>query len=72
MATEGTLNVDAMHRALNTIVGRHEALRTTFILSDGEPMQKIAPSLTIDLPVTDLSTDRPEAREAALQAVVRR
>ena len=30
-------------RALDRLVARHEALRTTFALSDGEPVQRIAP-----------------------------
>src|SRR4029077_12400948 len=38
-------------RAFNEIVRRHESLRTTFDSVEGVPMQVIAPSLTIALPV---------------------
>ena len=51
----GSLNVSALERALNEIVRRHEALRTTFVSIHGEPRQQITPSLTIELPVIDLS-----------------
>ncbi|HKV38270.1 MAG TPA: condensation domain-containing protein, partial [Blastocatellia bacterium] len=34
----GTLNVDAMERAINEIVRRHEILRTAFSTVDGEPV----------------------------------
>src|SRR5918993_701632 len=51
----GALAVTAMERALNEIVGRHKALRTTFRVIDGEPAQVIAPELTLSLAVEDLS-----------------
>src|SRR5215510_5275455 len=38
----GGLEVGALRRALDRIVERHEALRTTFALVDGEPAQRIA------------------------------
>src|SRR5215475_6179747 len=38
----GPLDRGALRRALNRIVERHEALRTTFQLVDGEPVQRIA------------------------------
>jgi amino acid adenylation domain-containing protein len=38
----GALDRAALRRALNRIVERHEALRTTFHLIDGEPLQVIA------------------------------
>ena len=41
---KGELNHAALRRALDRIVIRHEALRTTFVLMDGEPVQRIASS----------------------------
>ncbi|HEY0022717.1 MAG TPA: non-ribosomal peptide synthase/polyketide synthase [Longimicrobium sp.] len=40
----GALNVDALARALDGVVARHEALRTTFAQVDGVPEQRIAPA----------------------------
>jgi hypothetical protein len=37
----GNLNVQALGKALQTIVNRHEILRTIFIEQDGIPIQKI-------------------------------
>jgi amino acid adenylation domain-containing protein len=59
----GALNVDALRAALNEIVARHEALRTTFATVDGEPSQLIAPSLTLDAPLIDLSALTEAERE---------
>jgi amino acid adenylation domain-containing protein len=39
---KGKLDAAALRRALDRIVARHEALRTTFVLLDGEPVQRIA------------------------------
>jgi amino acid adenylation domain-containing protein len=41
---QGELDRGALHRALEAIVARHEALRTTFVEVQGEPVQRIAPA----------------------------
>jgi amino acid adenylation domain-containing protein len=55
----GTLDVAILERSLNEIIRRHESLRTTFSMVDGEPVQVIAPSVNLSLPIVDLS-DQPE------------
>jgi len=55
----GRLNSDALARALNEIVRRHESQRTTFAVVNAQPVQVIAPSLALPLPVLNL-TDLPE------------
>jgi amino acid adenylation domain-containing protein len=40
----GALDVEALARALDGVVARHEALRTTFAQVDGVPVQRIAPA----------------------------
>ncbi|WP_275559746.1 non-ribosomal peptide synthetase, partial [Streptomyces sp. 5-6(2022)] len=39
----GPLDKAALRRALDRIVARHEALRTTFVLEDEQPVQRVAP-----------------------------
>jgi len=51
----GPLDVPALERSLNEIIRRHEILRTRFTAEAGQPVQVIAPALTIPLPVTDLA-----------------
>ncbi|AKT41191.1 non-ribosomal peptide synthetase [Chondromyces crocatus] len=51
----GALNVDALRAAIDTIVTRHEALRTVFAMMDGELVQAIRSDVTIPLPLVDLS-----------------
>ncbi|MGH7927527.1 MAG: condensation domain-containing protein, partial [Candidatus Binatia bacterium] len=55
----GSLDVAALERGLNEIIRRHESLRTTFSLVDGEAVQVIAPSAELSLAVVDLR-DCPE------------
>jgi hypothetical protein len=48
---KGSLNVDALRQALNEIVQRHEALRTTFPSIDGRAVQSIASKLELPFPI---------------------
>ncbi|MHC5738122.1 amino acid adenylation domain-containing protein [Nostoc sp.] len=50
----GSLKLAALKQTFNEIVRRHEALRTTFVIQLGQPVQVINPTLTITLPVIDL------------------
>ena len=63
---EGELRIDAVARALSEVVRRHEALRTSFAIRGGEPVQVIAPASAVPLPVVDLSAlaEEPRSREA--------
>ncbi|MFD2169309.1 amino acid adenylation domain-containing protein [Tumebacillus lipolyticus] len=58
----GLLDVDALERSIEQIVSRHEALRTTFLERDGQPMQSIAPAAWKRLTLIDLS-GLPEAEK---------
>jgi FkbH-like protein len=51
----GNLSVDALEQALNELVQRHESLRTYFDYIKYHPVQIIAPSSFVALPVVDLS-----------------
>jgi amino acid adenylation domain-containing protein len=52
----GHLAPSVIERALNEIVRRHEALRTRFVLENGEPVQLIEPELQIKLDLLDLQS----------------
>ncbi|RKG75241.1 non-ribosomal peptide synthetase/type I polyketide synthase, partial [Corallococcus terminator] len=64
---EGALDAEALRRALELLVDRHEALRTSFALKGGEPVQVIHPPPAWTLPVTDLGDLPAGDREAAVQ-----
>ena len=52
----GNLQIDPLEKAFNTIVERHEILRTTFPLIEGNPVQAITPEITIPVSVVDCQT----------------
>ncbi|MEY2489311.1 MAG: hypothetical protein QOC70_1253 [Verrucomicrobiota bacterium] len=51
----GPLDQAVLGRALNEVIARHEALRTTFESERGQLRQLIAPSLVLDLPTLNAS-----------------
>jgi len=71
---EGELDVAALERSLNEIVRRHEVLRTAFRAEIGRPVQVISPSLSLSLPLIDLSQSsdsEAEARRLAREEAVK-
>jgi non-ribosomal peptide synthase protein (TIGR01720 family) len=52
----GNLDIALMQSCLNTIVQRHEILRTSFVAVNGQPTQVIIPELVLPLPIFDLRT----------------
>ena len=60
---DGPLGLASLERSLNEIVRRHESLRTSFGLADGETVQLIAPALELEIPVLDLQALNSHERE---------
>jgi thioesterase domain-containing protein/acyl carrier protein len=60
---DGRFNASTIEQAFQTIVDRHEILRTRFIDKDGEPVQEVAGRLDFHLSVVDL-TAMPEEKRA--------
>src|SRR5262249_55278241 len=67
----GPLDLLALGRSLNAVVARHEAFRTSFPTVDGEWIQFIAPSMTLNLNVTDLQRFPQSQREPEMRALAR-
>ena len=61
---KGPLDVDALEQTINTIIARHESLRTIFKEVDGEPVQIVSDLHEINLAFTNLE-DLPEAQREA-------
>jgi amino acid adenylation domain-containing protein len=59
----GRLNVDAMRGAFESLVRRHDVLRTTFDTHDGLPVLRLHSPEPLELPVMDLSSWPAELRQ---------
>ncbi|MCP5046022.1 MAG: amino acid adenylation domain-containing protein [bacterium] len=53
---EGDLDLDKVRESFKTLIRCHESLRTSFILVEGKPVQRIHPETHFELEYFDLST----------------
>lgn len=70
MRLQGSLDIPALERTLTEVVRRHESLRTTFGVEDGEPVQVIHPPANFELELRDLSDLSEAEREYETQRLV--
>jgi amino acid adenylation domain-containing protein len=70
MRAHGALDVDILARALDALLGRHEALRTVFALRDGAPVQIVRERAAVMPRLVDLRRTPPDEREAEAQRVL--
>ena len=66
----GGLDVTALKHALNFIVARHAALRTTFATVEGTPSQLVTDEVVLDLPVIDLSREPETGRDISVPHIL--
>ncbi|MGE5820860.1 MAG: amino acid adenylation domain-containing protein [Deltaproteobacteria bacterium] len=66
----GPLDVKALRKALDRLVGRHEMLRTTITAVNGIPVQIVGQSHNVDLKVIDLSKMSETERDGEVQRVL--
>ena len=67
---EGPLDVAAWERALQEIVRRHDALRTTFPSRRGLPQQHVQPAGAFALDLEDVAALTAEQGDAAIEALI--
>lgn len=63
----GPLDTTALALALNDVVARHEALRTTFPEHEGLPYQRVQPDLVVDLAVCRVAAGQVDETVAELR-----
>lgn len=51
---DGQLDRTALQASLDQVIERHEVLRSTFPIEQGQPIQQISAELTLDIPLIDL------------------
>lgn len=66
---KGAINPTLLQKSLQKIIQRHESLRTTFVVVDGQPVQQISPNIEVDLPVVDLRHLSPDQQDLESQRI---
>ncbi|HWD00812.1 MAG TPA: condensation domain-containing protein, partial [Candidatus Sulfopaludibacter sp.] len=69
-ALRGELDTAALTRSLRRVVERHEALRTTFAVKNGRPVQVVHADARVELPVVDLEQLPTCKREPGLRELL--
>jgi amino acid adenylation domain-containing protein len=67
---EGNLNKKAFERAFQTVISRHEILRTCFIIVEGQPKQKVNRELVVDIAYLDFRGKADMDREKSVKEKV--
>lgn len=66
----GNLNIKMLEKSLNTIIQRHEILRTTFKDENGEPSQVIQNSTELKISIKDLSSIQSKDRDSVIMEII--
>ncbi len=67
MTLEGALDKSKLEETFDKLIQRHEALRTSFEIIDGEPVQVVHKEISFAIQYTE--TDKEKAREIAVEFV---
>ncbi len=63
----GSLNITALKQSLEEITQRHEILRTSFLIVDGQPFQSVIQNYSCELNILDLQNLASDQKEAEVQ-----
>jgi amino acid adenylation domain-containing protein len=66
----GTLDAELLRQACELVIERHEILRTTFDLVDGDPVQVLTPVTPFELTVADLRSHPEDRREEEAETLL--
>jgi acyl transferase domain-containing protein/glutamate-1-semialdehyde aminotransferase/non-ribosomal peptide synthetase component F len=64
----GNVNEDALKDSVRALINRHQALRATFV-HEGQ-IQKFAPKLDLEIPITDLSSLSSSEQQAKVKQII--
>lgn len=68
---EGCLNAGKLEKSLEELINRHEALRTSFEIIDGEPVQKINSGVDFNISHIDIGQSTVENVDHKLEKIIK-
>ncbi|HET9917757.1 MAG TPA: amino acid adenylation domain-containing protein [Candidatus Binatia bacterium] len=66
----GELDIKALQQSIDHLIERHEVLRTTFAIREGEAVQIVHPTLPVSIAKTDLGNIEASRREETLLGLI--
>ena len=67
----GELNIDALEKAINKVIERHETLRSSFHSNNGVPIVKIEDKINFKLEIKDLSKLDVDEKENKINEIIK-
>ncbi|NBD32275.1 MAG: amino acid adenylation domain-containing protein [Cyanobacteria bacterium] len=67
---QGDLNIQVLQQALDAIVAHHEILRTNYVTENGNPIQRLAASQSVELLIVDLQHYGQAEQETQIQRLL--
>ncbi len=65
----GTAHASNLEQAFQTVIDRHEILRTRFVERDGSPVQQVVDHVPFKLDLVDIRAIAPDAQTARIEAI---
>jgi amino acid adenylation domain-containing protein len=70
LVLQGKLDIPALQRSLNSLVGRHGSLRTSFGTAEGRPKARRGTAVDIELPTVSLEDLSSEEQHAEMERIM--
>lgn len=67
----GSLDIDALTAALNTVLQRHQILRTVYKVYESQPYQSVLSNVAFQLPIQDLRSQTEDVQQEAVKAIIK-
>lgn len=67
---QGVVDNDLLEKCFQVLIERHDVFRTCFVTDNEQPIQKVAASVSFNIPVVELEASNPQERQQEAQQLI--